>query len=152
MVFCISNPVPTVSAPSHLDDHSLGQGRHGKREEPQKNCRYHSSSSLFPSHLGPQEFLQKGKGQKMSPWSRRLAQSRQKDSGQRERWTPGVLRQTVPPRIFIRRGIRIGQDPQFNSKTHFSRKCQPSALPYGHLPENLLSLPQRHRPFPGYPI
>lgn len=85
MVFCISNPVPTVSAPSHLDDHSLGQGRHGKREEPQKNCRYHSSSSLFPSHLGPQEFLQKGKSQKMSPWSRRLAQSRQKDSGQRER-------------------------------------------------------------------
>lgn len=46
---------------------------------------HYSSSSLFPSHLGPQEFLQKGKRQKRSPWSRRLAQSRQKVSGQRGR-------------------------------------------------------------------
>lgn len=52
-----------------------------------------------------------------------------------------VLRQKVPSRIFIQRGISIGQDPQF-SKMHFSWKCQPSALPYGHLPENLLSVPR----------
>lgn len=57
----------------------------------------------------------------------------------------------MPSRIFIQRGISIGQDPQF-SKMHFSWKCQPPALPYGHLPENLLSVPQLHRPFPACPI
>lgn len=47
----------------------------------------------------------------------------------------------MPPRIFIQRGISIGQDPQFDSKMHLCCKCQPSALPCGHLPENLLSVP-----------
>lgn len=49
------------------------------------------------------------------------------------------IKATVPPRIFIQTGIRLGQKSQFNSKNYFSGNCQAMAPPHGHLPKELIT-------------
>lgn len=47
------------------------------------------------------------------------------------------IKATVPPRIFIQMGIRLGQESQFNSKNYFLGIAKPWPCPMAiHLPKD----------------